>query len=272
MSDFWREQAKPGPTSAAVGGQTIGRGSLVRLRPKAGGDVFDLALADRLAVVDSIEEDAEGKLHVTVTLEDDPGRDLGAMRALGHRFFFALDEVEPVDADLQPARTRPRVLVAGVGNIFLGDDGFGVEVARRLADTPLPDGVEVRDFGIRGMDLAYALQEDYEAVVFVDAAPRGERPGTVSLVEPELDLDEVELDTHGMHPLRVIALARAMGRVPERVLVVACEPARIVDGEHDEDLVGELSAPVAAAVDDAVALVPSIVGRLLDEVAIDERR
>jgi hydrogenase maturation protease len=262
VTDFWTDQARPAPRSATVGGQMIRKGSLVRLRPRAGGDVFDLALADRLAAVESLEQDAEGKLHVTVTLEDDPGRDLGAMRALGHRFFFGLDEVEPVEEALQPPPRRARILVAGIGNVFLGDDGFGVEVAKRLEDGPLPEGVEVRDFGVRGLDLAYELQEDYEAVILVDAAPRGEAPGTVTLVEPDLDADEVALDTHGMDPLRVLALARAMGHVPERVLVVACEPQTIVHGEHDDDLVGELSGPVTAAVGEAAALVRSVVEEL----------
>jgi hydrogenase maturation protease len=266
MTDFWGEQATPGPDSAAVGGATIRRGALVRLRPKAGGDVFDLALAGRLAAVESIEQDAEGKLHVTVTLEDDPGRDLGAMRALGHRFFFAVDEIEPVAEAPCGVAERPTVLVAGIGNVFLGDDGFGVEVAKRLRDVPLPSGVDVRDFGIRGMDLAYALQEPYETVVFVDAAPRGEPPGTVSLVEPDLgDAAELVLETHGMNPLRVVALARAMGHVPARVLLVACEPAMIVEGDSDDDLVGELSAPVAAAVDEAVRLVRTVVDELTAE-------
>jgi hydrogenase maturation protease len=266
MTDFWAEHAKPGPESVVVDDVTVRRGALVRLRPKAGGDVFDLALADRLAVVESLEEDSDGKLHVTVTLEDDPGRDLGAMRALGHRFFFGVDEIEPVAGAPGAAADRPSILVAGIGNVFLGDDGFGVEVARRLADVPLPGGVDVRDFGIRGMDLAYALQESYETVIFVDAAPRGEAPGTVSLVEPELgELDEVVLETHGMNPLRVVALARAMGHVPGRVLLIACEPETIVQGAHDEDLVGELSAPVAAAVDQAVALVRSVVEELAEQ-------
>jgi hydrogenase maturation protease len=264
MSDFWIEQATPGPDSAEVEGATIRRGSRVRLHPRAGGDVFDLALAGRLALVESIEQDAEGSLHVTVTLDDDPGRDLGAARVLGHRFFFGLEEVEPVaDAPGQPVRA-PRVLVAGIGNVFLGDDGFGVEVARRLTQYDLPDGVDVHDFGIRGMDLAYALQDDYAAAVLVDAAPRGERPGTISIIEPELDLDDVVLDTHGMDPLRVLALARTLGRLPERVLVVACEPSVVLQGEHDEDLVGELSTPVRAAVDQAVGLVTTLVAELLD--------
>ena len=265
MSDFWSEQTRRGPQSAVVGGATVSRGSLVRLRPKAWGDVFDLALAGRLAVVESIEQDSDGKLHVTVTVEDDPGRDLGAMRALAHRFFFGVDEIEPGDGDAQPRRQPAAILVAGIGNVFLGDDGFGVEVAKRLQDAPLPEGVDVREFGIRGMDLAYALQEEYSTVVFVDAAARGEAPGTVSLVEPALDLDDVAIDTHGMDPLRVLGLAHAMGRIPERVLVVACEPQLVIHGEHDDDLVGELSVPVAAAVPEAVELILSLVTKLSDD-------
>jgi hydrogenase maturation protease len=225
---------------------TIEPGTRVRLRPRPRGDVFDLVLADKLATVESLEEDLDGRVHVTVSVDDDPGRDLGPF---AHRFFFGLDEIEPVPEGR-------RVLVACVGNIFLGDDAFGCEVAKQLAQVQLPEGVEVRDFGIRGMDLAYALQDGYETVVFVDASPRGEMPGTVSLLEPELEDDgEVMLDTHGMDPLRVLGLARALGGVPPRVLVVACEPQTVVSGEHDEDLVGELSPIVAAAVPEAVKLV-----------------
>ena len=111
-----------------------------------------------------------------------------------------------------------RVLIAGIGNIFLGDDGFGVEVVTRLAGSGLPEGVEVKDFGIRGMDLAYALQDDYDLVVFVDATPRGEEPGTVYLIEPEIEEDgEVSLDTHGMDPVKVIKLARALGATAREV-------------------------------------------------------
>ena len=242
------------------------RGSRVRLVPHAGGDIFDIALAGRTAVVEAIEEDLEGGRQVAVTLDDDPGRDLGEARFLGHRFFFHLDEVEPLTDEAEGASRGPRILVAGIGNVFLGDDGFGVAVARRLARRELPAGVEVADFGIRGMDLAYALQNDYDAVVFVDTAPRGEPPGTISVVEPELDPDEVVIDTHGMDPVRVLGLARALGRVPSRVVVVACEPERIVHGEHDEDLVGELSLPVRAAVDEAVPVVESLVTELTAEL------
>jgi hydrogenase maturation protease len=260
--DFWGDQATRAPDAATVGAATIRKGSRVRLRPHAGGDIFDLALADRLAVVESLEEDSEGRLHVTVSLDDDPGRDLGAASVLGHRFFFGIDEVEPAEGAAEPLAPHAKILVAGIGNVFLGDDGFGVEVVRRLSESTLPEGVDIRDFGIRGMDLAYALQEDYETVLFVDAAPRGEKPGTVSLIEPELETEEVVLDTHGMDPLQVLGLARAMGRVPPRVLVLACEPATIVHGEHDDDLVGELSEPVRAGVEEAVKLVSSLVAEL----------
>jgi hydrogenase maturation protease len=250
----------------------VRKGMRVRLAPREGGDIFDLALAGRTAVVEAVEEDLEGKVHVAVTLDDDPGRDLGEARFLGHRFFFALDELEPAAIADEAQVQGARILVAGIGNVFLGDDGFGVEVARRLSRRPLPEGVEAADFGIRGMDLAYALQGSYDAVVFVDTAPRGEPPGTITIIEPDLDPEEVVIDTHGMDPVRVLGLARALGRVPERVLVVACEPERIVHGEHDEDLVGELSPPVAAAVDEAIGVVESLVTELASEFVSTGRR
>jgi hydrogenase maturation protease len=160
-----------------------------------------------------------------------------------------------------------RILVAGIGNIFLGDDGFGVEVVRRLAGRELPEGVEVVDFGIRGLDLAYALQRDYELVVFVDATPRGQEPGTVYLIEPEIEDDgEVSLDTHGMDPVKVIKLSRALGAGPTRTLVVGCEPQVVVSGENYEDMLMELSEPVQAAVEEAVKLVESLVERIDKEV------
>jgi hydrogenase maturation protease len=156
--------------------------------------------------------------------------------------------------------SRKRVLVAGVGNIFLGDDGFGVEVVRWLAEREMPEGVEVKDFGIRGMDLAYALQEDYEVVVFVDAVPRGEAPGTLYLIEPEIEEDgEISLDTHGMDPVKVIKLSRALGAKPTRTLVVGCEPQVVLSGEDYDDMSMELSEPVQAAVGEAVKLVESLV-------------
>jgi hydrogenase maturation protease len=160
-----------------------------------------------------------------------------------------------------------RILIAGVGNIFLGDDGFGVEVVRRLAGREIPEGVEVVDFGIRGMDLAYALQEGYEVVIFVDAIPRGEKPGTVYLLEPEIEEDgEVVLDTHGMDPVKVIKLSRALGAKPTRTLVVGCEPQVVLSGEDYDDMLMELSGPVHAAVEEAVTLVESLVEKEVKSV------
>ena len=207
-------------------------GTRVKLRPRAGGDVFDLALAGKTAVVDVVETDMEGRVFVGVLVDDDPGRDLGER---GHRFFFTPEEVSPL-----------RVLVAGIGNVFLGDDGFGCELARRVSF----DGVDVADFGIRGMDLAYALA-DYDLVVLLDATPRGEPPGTLYLIEPDLDDLPLDVDAHAMHPVSVLALAKALGGELPRTLVLGCEPAAA--GEFTG-----LSAPVRAALDEAE--------KLLDEV------
>ncbi|QIN83391.1 hydrogenase maturation protease [Rubrobacter tropicus] len=139
-----------------------------------------------------------------------------------------------------------------------------MSVPARLAGRGLPEGVEVRDFGIRGMDLAYALLDDYELVVLVDAVPRGGKPGTVYLIEPEIEDDgEAALDTHGMDPVKVIKLSRAPGAGPARILVVGCEP-RVIPGRggpeihpYDDMLMG-LIWPVRAAVEEAAKLVEEI--------------
>jgi hydrogenase maturation protease len=110
------------------------------------------------------------------------------------------------------------------------------------------------------MDLAYALMEDYETVIFVDAVPRGEKPGTVYLIEPEIEEEgDAAIDTHGMDPVKVIRFARALGAKPVRTLVVGCEPQVILTGENYDDMLMELSEPVQAAVDEAVKLVESLV-------------
>jgi hydrogenase maturation protease len=256
----WEELQARAPRTVSIGAVEVGSGSRVVLRPRRGGDVFDLALAGKVAVVESIEQDMEGQLHLAVTLEDDPGRDLGQSRQPGHRFFFSMEEVEPLVA---PAGARVRVLVAGIGNIFLGDDGFGVEAARRLVQGRLHSGVTVRDFGIRGMDLVYALGEGYDVVIMLDAVPRGQAPGTLYVIESQVeDEGAVSLDTHGMDPVRVLRLARQLGPVPERVLIVGCEPQVRPSGD-DEELVGELSEPVRAAVDGAVELVESLLEEIM---------
>jgi hydrogenase maturation protease len=157
--------------------------------------------------------------------------------------------------------TCPRILIAGVGNIFLGDDAFGVEVAQRLARRPQTDAVCVADFGIRGLDLAYALHDGYEVVILVDAAPRGGAPGTLYVIEPEPPgAEPAVLDAHGMDPTRVLRLAAALGDRLPRVLVVGCEPG---PAGSAADMAAGLSDAVRAAVEEAVPLVESLARELL---------
>ena len=155
------------------------------------------------------------------------------------------------------------ILVAGIGNIFLGDDAFGVEVVQRLAQRELPPNVRIVDFGIRGFDLAYALMDDYDAVILVDAAPRGEEPGTLYLIEPDLNAPdesgEASLDAHAMNPMRVLGMAKAMGGGPRRILLVGCEPSR-ADGE-DEERMG-LSDIVEKSVDEAVGMIEELITKI----------
>ena len=271
MSDgrgYWEELERPAPDAVVVDGVTLRRRSRVRLRPRAGGDIFDLALAGRTAVIEGVDQDLDGNVVLAVTVTDDPGRDLGERRQPGHRFFFAPGEVEPLDADDAAEPAPRRILVAGIGNVFLGDDGFGVALADRVARSALPPGVEVVDFGIRGMDLACAMQDaGVEAVVMLDAAPRGQRPGTLSVVEPDLEGVPPAVDAHGMDPVTVLALARELagaGRLP-RTLVVCCEPQTRMTGEEDEIVIA-LSEPVGAALDPAVRLVEE----LLDDLITDQ--
>jgi hydrogenase maturation protease len=251
--------------SIEIQGVHVRRGDRVRLRPRAGGDVFDLALDGKIAAVESIEQDYEGKLHVCVVIEDDPGRDIGLMRQPGHRFFFAPGEVELVagSEDTRTAEAK-RILIAGIGNIFLGDDGFGVEVANRLANQSFPSGVRVADFGIRGFDLAYALMEGYQSTILVDACSGEGQPGTLFVVEP--DLKELKsggtqpgIEPHAMNPVDVLHMAARMGGHLKRVLVLGCVPETL---GPEEGQMG-LSGPVAAAVDEAVKLIASLVTRIL---------
>lgn len=251
----------------AIGNAEVKVGDRVRLRPRKGGDILDIALAGQTAVVESLEQDYEGKVHVCVVIESDPGRDLGLLRQPGHRFFFDAEEVEPLppeESRPKPAQ-QPRILVAGIGNIFLGDDGFGVEVIKRLSAGAIPAGVRVADFGIRGLDLTYALQDGYEAIILVDAYPHGQAAGTVSLVEPDLqkleDSQPDVVDAHGMNPLNVLRTAKVLNAKLNKVLLVGCEPATL-GGE--EGHMG-LSEPVEAAVLEAVELVLSSANKILQE-------
>jgi hydrogenase maturation protease len=249
-----------------IDGVTVKQGSRVRLRPKPGGDIMDIALAGKTALIEGIEQDYEGKVHVCVVVDDDPGRDIGMMRQPGHRFFFDAQEVEPLGEEFSgavTAATKPRILVAGIGNIFLGDDAFGVEVARRLSARELPEGVRVTDFGIRGYDLAYALLDGYETTILVDACPRGEPAGTLYVIEPDLENlggpEEGAVEAHSMNPMNVLRLAQSMGGSLKRILLVGCEPATL--GPEEGQM--ELSEPIEAAVDEAVKLIEALVGKML---------
>lgn len=145
------------------------------------------------------------------------------------------------------------VLVAGVGNLFLSDDGFGPEVIRRLGG--LPSYVRAVDYGIRGMHLAYDLLDGYDALIVVDAVP-GTPPGSVTVLEVGADdLGDGTFDAHGMDPVAVLASLDRLGGTLPRTFVVGCRTATVAEG------IG-LSAPVAAAIPEAVAAVHALVGRL----------
>ena len=251
--------------SIEIAGVRVRAGDRVRLHPRKGGDVLDIALAGQSATIEAIEQDYEGHFHVCVVLDDDPGRDLGLLRQPGHRFFFDPAEIEPLpDAVVRPQTASPKILVAGIGNIFLGDDAFGVEVARRLSSSIVPAGVRVADFGIRGLDLAYALLDGYEIAILVDAYPHGEQPGTVYVVEPRVetaaaDKSAAVVDGHGMDPVRVLQLAASMGGTLPRVLLVGCEPENL---GGDDGHIG-LSSSVETGVDQAVQTIESLLERLL---------
>lgn len=155
-----------------------------------------------------------------------------------------------------------RILVGGIGNVFLGDDGFGVEVVQRLRGRSLPPGVEVVDFGIRGIDLAYALTE-YEAAILVDAAARGSSPGTLYVLEPHVEPGTAGVQMHSMTPEQVLRWLPP-GSAPRLLRIVGCEPATF--GPEGTGHRG-LSAPVQAKVDEAVGLVERLVQELAQGVA-----
>jgi hydrogenase maturation protease len=167
--------------------------------------------------------------------------------------------------------TPPRVLIAGIGNIFLGDDAFGVEVVRRLLRRSWPEEVRVVDFGIRGFDLAYAILDGPALTILVDATLRGGPPGTLYVIEPDPDAADgaggADIDSHAMDPVRVLQLVRMFGGRPERMLVVGCEPATF--GPEGEGQMG-LSPPVAAALDGAVRLVENLADEFIASSRVAE--
>jgi hydrogenase maturation protease len=154
-----------------------------------------------------------------------------------------------------------KVLVACVGNIFLGDDAFGVEVANRLRQECLPQDVKVEDFGIRSYDLAYNLMEPWDDVILVDALPRGGEPGTLYVLEPELPGEGASakpfaIDAHSMNPVAVLQMVRALGGKINRMLVVGCEPSSV---ESDGSGNLGLSPPVDAAVSAAIETIKRLI-------------
>jgi hydrogenase maturation protease len=157
-----------------------------------------------------------------------------------------------------------RILVAGIGNIFFGDDAFGCEVASQLRRKPLPGGVRVIDFGIRSYDLAYAIMDGYDATILVDATPQGSAPGTIYLIEPDLkkldELPDEAVNAHSMNPVRVLQLVRSLGGKPGWLRVVGCEPAIL---ETEEGAMG-LSEKVQAAVAPAIEMIETLIREILE--------
>jgi len=163
--------------------------------------------------------------------------------------------------------TPPTVLIAGIGNIFLGDDAFGCEVLTELNRRQWPENIRMIDFGIRGFDLAYALLNGFDLVVLVDATPRGGAPGTLYTIEPEVDeIESIDsqgamVETHGMNPMKVLSMVKSMGGQLNKILLVGCEPATF---GPEEGKMG-LSAPVESAVEPAAAVVESLVNNIYEE-------
>lgn len=164
---------------------------------------------------------------------------------------------------------KPTILVACIGNIFLGDDGFGCEVAKVLQTRNLPENVKLFDYGIRGYDLAYALLDGYDLTIFVDAVPNRESPGTLYVIEPDLsEFETMEasptmLDAHTMNPSHVLRMAFSMGAKFNKLLLVGCEPQTL----GGEEGLMDLSEPVQAAVGKAANIVESLIEKEMASTA-----
>jgi hydrogenase maturation protease len=163
---------------------------------------------------------------------------------------------------------EPQILVAGVGNSWLQDDGFGSKVVEALGRAELPGGVTLVDSGTGGLDLAYELMRGYDALVLVDVSRQGGEPGTLYVMEPDpaeikpIDDGEV-INPHGMDPRSVLRFVKTVGGWPGKITVIACEPAEV------DEMGLELSPAVAAAVERAVALVLETVNELRTDEAYE---
>ncbi|HET6611885.1 MAG TPA: hydrogenase maturation protease [Kofleriaceae bacterium] len=225
------------PAPAAV----FAPGTRVRLRPhRRTTDAQDLLYDGCTAMVEELIEDVDGRTFLAVTLDDDPGRDLRrARRQYLHYGPYEVELCEPC----------PRILVCGVGNVFFGDDGFGVEVAARLARETWPPGVIIRDFGIRGLHLAYELCNPTDRVIVIDVVRRHGRPGTIYVLEPDIDAaGDSPPAAHGMDLGAVFSTVRTLGGQVPPLVIVGCEPAELGEGMTLSDAVRDALAPAVAAV------------------------
>jgi hydrogenase maturation protease len=165
-----------------------------------------------------------------------------------------------------------KILIAGIGNIFHGDDAFGCEVIRQLFGRKISEEATVMDFGIRSYDLAYALTIDYDVTILVDAVSRGEKPGTVFLIEPDINrLGELEanaIDAHSMNPVAVLHMAQSLGEISGQLFLVGCEPAVL---ENDSGEIG-LSPEVQKAIPQAIEMIESLVKNLLESESQNEKQ
>jgi len=297
--DFPGEDYAP-PESVVISGRMVKAGDRVLLCPGRGRqgtltDAMDMMLDGKTARVEVLQQDFENRIYLVVTLDVDPGREQWDERVLpGHRFFFFPEEVDLLEETtieetmegtannriasehtLEQKIPVRRILIACIGNIFLGDDSFGVEVAQKLTNRKTkryPEGVHVVDFGIRGIDLAYTLLDDYDALVLVDAVSRGGTPGTLYLIEPDLagidpekgvEAGRAAMEAHSMDPLKVLAFTRTLGARPIRTFLIGCEPVPLNESEEHVEMQMGLSEPVRASLDEAVKMIDSLVDELL---------
>ena len=209
-----------------------------------------------------IEQDFEDRVYVAVDIDDDPGRTL-VCEAPGHRFFFGVEEVELLKHG-ESVMNPPRILIAGIGNIFFGDDAFGVEVVASTGGRVAAGGSSRRRFRHPRHRFGLCPADGYGFAILVDAVQRGGAPGTVYLIEPDVDAPDVfppSMDAHSLDPSRVLGLARSLGGKVARVFLVGCEPASF---ETEEGSM-ELSVPVQAAVTEALEIIDSLVAKIRSE-------